>query len=143
MSDINGYSIDLAETIQDVIFKNGTSPGLASLWCALYTTIPATDGTGGVEVSGNNYSRVEVPVASWNDASTTAEVTKTDNLSAITFPEAIGGGWGIVAGFGLLTAVSAGTLRVGGALTTPKDISENTIAVFLAGNLIVNTVNQA
>jgi hypothetical protein len=142
MADINGYSSILSEAVQDQIFKNTAFPGQASIWCALYTTMPAVDGTGGVEPIGNAYARVEVPVASWGVASTTTEVTSTTNTASITFPEATPSGWGLILGFGLLTAVTAGDLWVGGPLNTPKTIAANTIAVFLPGNLVVNTKNQ-
>lgn len=142
MSDISGYSETLAEALQDQIFKNTDFPGQASLWCALYTTLPDVAGAGGVEPTGNAYARVEVPTASWGVASTTSEITSTTNTASITFPEATPSGWGTIVGFGLITASTAGDLWVGGALNTPKAIAANTIAVFLAGNLIINTKNQ-
>ena len=142
MSDINGYSELLAESIQDQIFKNTDFPGQASLWCALFTTMPDVAGAGSVEPTGNAYARVEVPITSWGAASTTTEITSTTNTASITFPEATPSGWGTIVGFGLWTAVTAGSLWLGGPLNTPKVIAANTIAVFLAGNLVINTKNQ-
>lgn len=139
---INGYSTDLASGLQDYIWGYGTYTPGTSFWVALYTTVPEPDGTGGVEVTGGSYARVETTQASWNNASIVPTyVSKTDNASDITFPTSTAS-WGTVNGFGILSASTAGTLLVGGSLTVPKLIDIDTVAVFLVGDLVINSVNQ-
>lgn len=81
--------------------------GVLSL--ALMTTLPADDGTGGVEVSGTNTNYVRKAISpsttDWNAASGTAPAQKTGPKSAVTwgFPtpktSASGGvNWGDVVG---------------------------------------------
>ena len=146
MADINGYSSTLAEDVQDAIFKQGTDLGAASFYCALFTTMPAVDGSGYVEPAAiDNYARVQVTTTAWDNAGTSAEVTKTQNANEqIAFNEAQGAGWGLIVGFGLfdVAAIGTGDLRIGGPLTTPKTIAASTIPVFLQNNLSVSTSNQ-
>lgn len=141
---INGYSTTLANGLQDYIWGYSTySPG-TNFYIALYLVTPEPDGTGGTEVStaATGYARVSTVQASWNLATVVPTyVTKTDNATDITFPTSTAS-WGTVNGFGILTASTGGTLLIGGNLTVPKLIDIDTVAVFLSGDLVINSVNQ-
>lgn len=86
-----------------------TSPG-TSVYVSLHTADPAEDGSG-TEVSGNNYSRVQV--TSWDAPASRA----TQNTSAINFPTP-SGSWGSVTHFGIWDASTTGNLLFYGALSS-------------------------
>lgn len=111
----------------------GTGP--TSLYVALYTANP-TDVAGGTEVTGGSYARVAVTssLANWAGtqaaASTTASTGTsgtTSNNGAITFP-APTANWGVVTGFGIFDASTAGNLLIWGALTTSKTVNNGDAA---------------
>lgn len=93
-----------------------------NLYVALFTTMPAEDGTGGVEVSGGSYSRVAAGPgdAYWNGPS--AGNGEFSNAAIVTFATPTGS-WGTVQGFGLFDASSSGTLLLAGTLTTARTIA--------------------
>lgn len=105
-------------------------PCYASLW----TTVPATDGTGGTEVANANaYGRVSVA----NDASNWAAAAANlkGNAAAITFPTATGA-WGTVAGLVLTTSgtYGGGSIYLIGTLVVPKTISSGEAPSFAPGD---------
>jgi hypothetical protein len=79
--------------------------GLNTLYIALYTTLPADDGTGGVEVSGGSYARVAVT----NNSGFTVTGNQVVNAADIVFTDPTLN-WGTVVGFGILDAASGGNL---------------------------------
>lgn len=121
----------------------GAGSGPATLYVALYTTTP-TDSTAGTEVTGGSYARVAVTssLASWAGTQSAGSTTAssgtggtTSNNGAVTFP-APTANWGLVTGFGLLDASTAGNLLIYAALTTPKTINSGDAAPsFAAGAL--------
>jgi len=105
----------------------------ASYYIGLFTTNPGDDGTGGTEVSGSGYARVQVvnnvtnfPAASGGSKS---------NGTVITFPAASGGSWGTVVGFGLFDAASGGNLLGVGTISPGVLISDGETRNFPIGNL--------
>ncbi|ASS33928.1 head protein [Acidovorax phage ACP17] len=94
-----------------------------SLWVALFTTVPALTGTGGVEVStsGTNYGRVQIVANSgWAGPSgTNQEYTNAADLSFLV-PTA---NWGTITGAGLYDASTGGNLTWIAVLTTPKVVN--------------------
>jgi hypothetical protein len=88
----------LSHTLRNTAY---TTPGTA-LYVALYTSAP-TASAAGTEVSGSNYSRVQV--STWDAASNGA----TANTSVITFPTA-SGSWGTVAAGSIMDASTSGNL---------------------------------
>jgi hypothetical protein len=80
--------------------------------------MPADDGTGGVEVSGNNYARVAATNNTTTWPATTTGIKR--NGIALTFPTP-SGAWGTVIGFGIYDASSAGNLLFYGTL--PQSIA--------------------
>lgn len=75
-------------------------------YIGLYTTAPS-DSSAGTEVSGSSYARQNVIAASWTLSGTSP--TQAANNTAVAFPVVTTTGY-TVAGAGLLTLVTAGTL---------------------------------
>lgn len=102
----------------------------SSVYVALFTTIPADDGTGGVEVTGGAYARVLTSGATWTTPSAGAITT----AALITFPIATAG-WGTVTSVGLYTASSGGTLLAFGSLTSSVTVLSGQAPSFAIGDL--------
>lgn len=109
----------------------------ATVYVALFTTLPGEDGTGGTEVSGGSYARVAVTNNSTNfPAASTVSTTGTkSNGTTITFPTATGS-WGTVVGFGLYTASTSGTLIGYGSLSSSVAVASGNQASFAPGALV-------
>lgn len=127
---------DYAENkIVDAVFRAQALGAPATMYVALFTT--AEDDTGaGTEVTGGSYARVAVTgaLANWAGTqaagSTTASTGTsgtTSNNGAITFP-APTANWGVITGFALFDAASAGNMWVWGALTTNKTVNNGDAA---------------
>lgn len=103
----------LEEKLINHTFRNTsyTSPG-TSIYVSLHTADP-TDVGNGAELSGNNYSRVQV--TAWDAPASRA----TQNTNAITFPTPSGNG-GTVTHIAIWDAASAGNMLFYGALTNSK-----------------------
>lgn len=141
---INGYSDVVARGVQNQLFAKEIFPMQTELFCALYIVTPYTDGSGGIEVTGLGYVRSLITTTSWDFARTegASSITTTTNINPIVFPPALGVGWGLVTGFGLLTAPVLGTLYLGGHLDSSILIGANTIPVFLPLSLKIQTANS-
>ena len=87
-----------------------TVPG--TLYCALFNVIPASNGTGGTEVSGSAYARVAVTNNTTNFPTPT--VMQASNAIAITFPTPTGAGWGTIVAGGWYDSASGGNLLFAG-----------------------------
>jgi hypothetical protein len=77
---------------------------LITPYIALYTTAPS-DSAGGTEATGNGYTRINAPAASWP----TPAAGSVANTTAVLFPAATGSGYTLL-GAGLTDAASAGNL---------------------------------
>lgn len=111
----------------------GTGP--TTLFIGLFTTDP-TDTGGGVEVTGGSYARVALAstLANWAGTQSTASTTAstgntgtTSNNTVLTFPTP-SANWGVVTGFGIFDAATAGNLLIFGALTVSKTINNGDAA---------------
>lgn len=92
------------------------------IYVALYTTMPAADGTGGVEVSGGSYARVlHGPGDAYWDAPVGGN-GEFKNTTAITFPVPTAN-WGLVVGFGIFYVSSGGTPQIAKTLDTARNIA--------------------
>lgn len=105
------------------LLKNVLFSPPASLWISLFTTVPALDGTGGVEVStsGTNYGRIQIlQTNGWQGPS--GANREYSNISDLTFnvPTA---NWGTIQGAGLYDAQTTGNLFYVAYLTTPKTVN--------------------
>lgn len=105
------------------LLKNTAYTPPTSLWVALFTTVPALTGSGGVEVttSGTNYGRVQILAnTGWAGPSgTNQEYTNAADLSFLV-PTA---NWGTIVGAGLYDASTGGNLYYVATLTTPKVVN--------------------
>lgn len=100
---------------------------ITSLYVALFTTVPALDGSGGVEVSTSStgYARVAIartapPSAKWTGPSgSNREYSNIEDLQ-FAVPTA---NWGTITGCGLYTASTGGNLICVATLSTNKVVS--------------------
>lgn len=123
--------------------------GPATLYVGLFTANP-TDTGGGTEVSGGSYTRVAVTssLANWagtqaaaSTVASTGTTGTTSNNSPVTFP-APTASWGVITGFGLFDAATAGNYQFYGALTTPKTVNSGDAApLFPAAALSIQLDN--
>jgi hypothetical protein len=84
-------------------------PTLPTAYLALFTAMPADDGTGGTECTGGSYARKILAGSDFGSAAGTAPSSITNSGLAITFvtPTA---DWGVVVGWGLYDALTTGNL---------------------------------
>lgn len=106
-----------------------------ALYVGLFTTVPADDGTGGVEVSGGSYARVQRDPSdsNWTDLGSGGA---RENAAVITFPTATAN-WGTVVGFGIWDASSGGNLLLFNTVATSKPVNTGDTASIAAGALDV------
>jgi len=125
----------------------GTGP--TTLWVGLFTANP-TDTGGGTEVTGGAYARVAVTsaLANWAGTQGAASITvssgssgATSNNNPVTFP-APTANWGVITGFGMFDAVTAGNSQFYGALTASKTVNNGDAApLFPAAALSIQLDN--
>jgi len=126
----------LHDAQMNYLLKNTAWTAPSSLWVALFTTVPALDGTGGVEVStsGTNYGRIQILASNgWQGPS--GANREYSNISDLTFnvPTA---NWGTIQGAGLYDAQTSGNMYYVAYLTTPKTVNNGDGAPkILAGQL--------
>ena len=120
----------------DQLFRGQAYTFPTTLYLALYTTTPTATAASGVEVTGGSYSRVAITgsLANWagtQGAGTTVASTGTTGLTSnntvLTYP-APTAAWGVVNGWGILDAASAGNMVLFGALTVPKTVNNGDAA---------------
>jgi len=98
----------------------------ATLYVALYTTICTDASTGttpapGVEVTGGSYARQAVTNNATNFPA--ASGGSKANGTAITWGTAPTANWGVVVGFAIVDAASAGNILYWGAISPSKTIN--------------------
>jgi hypothetical protein len=128
--------VDLEE--QDILeyWFAGTALPNSATHIGLFTTNPADDATGSVEVSGGAYAREAYTRNGTNWGSSAAGAPSSiTSLVDVTFTEATAS-WGTVTGWGYFTASSGGTLLYFAALGTSKLIDNGDTAKFVAGSLL-------
>ncbi len=110
-----------------------------NVYVALFTTAPADDGTGYVEVSGGSYARVAMArSSSWSAITGGTAPHQISNNGVITFPTATAN-WGTVISVGTFDIATLGS----GNLLYWQTISGQTIntgvvASFAIGTLVVS-----
>lgn len=128
---VNGEEQDILEN-----WFAGTALPNTPSHIALFTTTPADDATGGVEVSGGSYARQAFAKNGTNWGSSAAGAPSTiQSLLAVTFPQATAN-WGTIQSWGYFTAISAGTLLFFASLDTAKAVNNGDTAEFAAGGLV-------
>lgn len=133
MTDLTDYSeVELIKHF----FRTGSFPKPTVLGIALFTGAPG-DAGGGVEVSGGNYARVNLPPLDTNWDATSGTDGKTANTVVITFPVP-SANWGTVTHMAIFDATTGGNYLFARALTTPKTINNGDPApTFPAGTLTI------
>ncbi len=109
-----------------------------NVYVALFTTAPADDGTGYVEVSGGSYARVLMARSTaWSAITGGTAPHQISNNSVLTFPTP-SANWGTVVAIGIFDVV---TLNSGNLLywntITSQVINSGVIASIGIGSLIV------
>ena len=122
--------------VLDHVLGKGTRdfPSPTTLAVALFTVMPADDGTGGTEVANaNGYARQSATFAT---ASAGASSTSAD----LTFGPASGGDFGTIVGVGIYdnATYGAGNPLIFATLAANKTVSDGDTFVISAGNLTVN-----
>ena len=121
----------------DFLLSQTAWSSIATIYVALFTTVPALDGTGGVEVSnsGTGYGRIGVASGNWTGPTgANLEYSNTNDIQFGT-PTA---NWGTINGAGLYDSAIGGTnnLLFVAYLTTPKVVNNGDGAPkILAGQL--------
>lgn len=106
----------------------------------LFTTMPAADGTGGVEpLSGNGYARISItgifgsPPVPASDGSLT-------NVSAMTWPTA-SAPWLPIVGWGIVDASSGGNIIRAIPLTENKTLGTSDVFILDVGQAVLREAN--
>jgi len=110
----------------------------ATLYVALFTTVPALDATGGVEVSTSStgYGRQSIAAGAWTGP--TGVNQEYSNTNEITYGSPTAS-WGTIVGAGLYDASTGGNLLYVSTLTTPKPVASGDGAPrILAGQLRIS-----
>ena len=132
---------DLAERkYLDAAYGDGRAAGWpAIVYIALWSTMPADDGTGGVEVAVGGYARVAVAstTANFPAAATLAGVTSKKNANAIQFPDVTGAPYPQVLGWSTMDALTGGNVLDMATLQTPKTPAVGTTPIFQPNTLIL------
>lgn len=116
-----GYkSTYLANEILDHVLGAAAYSAPATVYIALFTTLPEADGTGGTEVSGGSYARVSVTNNSTNFPA--AAAGRKTNGTAITFASPTAN-WGTLAGAAVMDASSGGNFLYIGPFSIPKTVN--------------------
>lgn len=106
----------VANSKLDADFGSGTP---ATWYIALFTAMPAADGTGGTEVAGGSYARVAVTNNAANFPAAAARAKS--NANAITFAQATAA-WGTIVGIGFFEVLTVGTPKFIKTLVANKTI---------------------
>jgi len=90
-----------------------------AIYCALFTTAPGEDGSGGVEVSGGGYARVQAGpgLTYWSEGNAGVFL----NAQLITFPVPTAD-WGTVSHVAIMDAATDGNYLIIVPLDTPTEV---------------------
>lgn len=106
-----------ANILLDLLYGSGTP---ATLYFGLFTSAPASDGTGGTEVTGGSYARPAVTNNAGNFPAASGGVKS--NANAIVWAAA-SAGWGIIVAAMIFDALTVGNRYDWGMLATPRTIN--------------------
>lgn len=121
----------LANEMLDHILDGATFTQPTDAYLALYTTLPNSADSGGVEVTGGSYARVKCfGAADWDAPNATGGFTANTNTKV--FPVA-SADWGTVVGMGIRSASSAGSLYFFKTLAASKTVYSGDTFRFSSG----------
>lgn len=104
-----------------------------TIYVALFTTLPANDGTGGTEVSGGAYARQAITFGTHTGG---APATIASN-ALVQFPTATAA-WGTIVGCALYDASTAGNMLESGPLVTSKTVGIGDAFSFPVGTYTIS-----
>ena len=113
---------------------NITAP--TNIYVGLHTADP-TDAGSGAEVSGNNYSRIEITDKFGTASGTGGSVSSNADITGFT---ATGGDWGTITHIGIYDASTSGNLLFHTALDSSATVNDGDSFQISAGNLTVNVL---
>lgn len=122
------FSNYLEKKLLEHVFRNVSYTPPATVYVALFKTLPSGDGTGGVEVSGGAYARQPYNAA----AATGGSPTSVANGALVQFPTATAD-WGTINGAGIYDAATGGNLLESGPLSTSKTVLSGDSFAFPVG----------
>lgn len=122
-----GMSNYLEAALGNAVLRNTSYTSPAKVYLSLHSADPGE--TGASELTGNNYSRVEVAFGAPTDGVFT-------NSANVDSPVA-SGAWSAATHFGIWDASSGGNFLTGAALTTPRTIGAGGFLRVQAGELSV------
>lgn len=129
--------------LRDMVGRGGDTSFIGSknnCWLGLLTAMPASDGTGYVEVatSGTSYNRENIYSKMTAEDSSNRAIS---NATDIGFPvcvnpsdQSAAATWGTIVGFGLFTSASGSNLYAWGALDESTSVTRMQALHFLAGD---------
>lgn len=126
------FSNYLEKKLLEAAFRNVAYTPPTTVYVALFTTAPAGDGTGGVEVSGGAYARQAMAFT----AATGGSPASVANSALIQFPTATAA-WGTIVAAGLYDAATGGNLLEYGPLTANKTVGIGDVFSFPANSYSV------
>ncbi len=136
-----GFEASVTENMLDAALGNEiTTPlAVATVYIALSTADPGSDGTGFTEPVGNAYARVPVlnTPTEWPAAAGGVKLNGVD----IDFPTATPSGWGTVTHFGIFIAATGGSPSMWGELDVPKSVGAGDQLQFDTGALKAKLTN--
>lgn len=127
----------LEELIGNHLLRTATWSKPTDIYVGLFTTMPDEAGSGGVEVTGGSYARVQCGPGNSYWTGPTDGNGQYSNTDIIQFPEP-SATWGVILGYGLFSAASSGTLYISKAFAASVTIINGDPAPgFAAGALTV------
>lgn len=134
MSSASNY---LEDQIGTHLLRTASWTKPAGIWVALFTVMPDEAGTGGTEVTGGSYARVQHGPSDATWLGPTDGNGQFSNIGAVLFP-APTADWNSVVGFALYDAVTAGNYLAGNAFALAVTVSDGDPApAFGTGQLTV------
>ena len=135
MSEASDY---VENQILDFYLNQGSGAGgsitaPSNIYLGLHTADP-TDAGSGAEVSGNNYSRIEITDKFDNASGTGGSLSSNANITGFT---ATGGDWGTITHIGIYDASTSGNLLFHTALDSSATVNNGDSFQISAGNLTV------
>jgi len=124
----------LESALINAVLRNVSFTSPSAVYLALFTTLPADDGTGGVEVSGGSYARQAI---SFSAPSQVSNAATCSNSAQIQFTTATAN-WGTITGIGICDASTAGNILYYGSVAVAKTVASGDQVTFPAASVVVS-----
>lgn len=124
---MSAVSDALKTNIINHFFRNSSFTSPPNVFLALFTTMPLTDGTGGVEVAGGSYARQDITFGADVDGI-------TYNTAVLTFPSMPAC---TIVGGGIYTLSTSGVLLTLPSLSSPQIVAATRDYLVQIGDVVV------